>query len=129
MVELAAAPPPPAAAAVPETGPTPPGEDDPLAPDDQTDLAQNDGTDPLFSVQDQIDAALTAAQVRYVTASRVNVRSGPSTDYDVVGRASFGEALELLDEPVDGWVRVRLPIDLIEGYISEQFLSEAQPNG
>ena len=63
----------------------------------------------------------------YVTADSVNVRSGPSTEAEVVGRLGSGEAAMLV-APADGdWARIVIQGDGVEGYVALRFLSPEAP--
>lgn len=72
-------------------------------------------------------AAAPAAEpeptVLYVTAARVNVREGPSTDYSVVGKVLRGDAV-LIADTQDDWSLVRIEGDGIEGWVASRFLAE-----
>lgn len=73
------------------------------------------------------DAVLTedaAPVVMYVTGRAVNVRSGPSTGTDVVGRLTRGEAVTVIRVEDDGWARIRIEGDGIDGFMSLDFLTE-----
>ncbi|MCR8726520.1 SH3 domain-containing protein [Frigidibacter sp. ROC022] len=83
----------------------------------------------LPSVADEIQAALAESQVWYVTGNVVNVRSGPSTSYEVVGKVTYGEATEILSDPSDDWVKIRIQGDGVEGYMARRFLQDSEPNG
>jgi uncharacterized protein YgiM (DUF1202 family) len=85
--------------------------------------------EPETSVADEIAAALSDAQVWYVNAEQVNVREGPSTAYGKVGKVAFGDAIEILSDPGDDWVRIRIQGDGVEGYIARRFLQDSEPNG
>lgn len=67
--------------------------------------------------------------IRFVTAKRVNVRKGPSTDTEVLDQVIFAEAVEVLSEPADGWVLIRIEGDGVEGYIASRFLQRVDPLG
>ncbi|MCX7566798.1 SH3 domain-containing protein [Sulfitobacter sp. F26169L] len=56
------------------------------------------------------DAAETERDIRTVSGSRVNVRGGPSTDYGIVSKLTRGEAVQILEDNGDGWVRMK-PVD------------------
>jgi TonB family protein len=60
-----------------------------------------------------------------VTASRLNVRSGPSASDDVIGAASRGERLALLERGTKGWVRVALASGQT-GWVSAQYAKEVR---
>lgn len=81
------------------------------------------------TVDEEIAAALTDAQVRYVNAERVNVRQGPSTDYGVVDQVVYGEATEILSDPSQEWVKIRIQGDGVEGWIASRFLQDGEPQG
>jgi len=65
----------------------------------------------------------------YVDARSVNVRAGPSTSDPVIGRLANGEAVVVVPQvnPVEGWSRVRIEGDGIEGYVAERFLTAQEP--
>jgi len=65
--------------------------------------------------------------VQYVTAQRVNVRQGPSTEHPVLGKVVYDEAVQVLSDPAQEWVLVRIEGDGIEGYMSSKFLQETAP--
>ncbi|PRY20275.1 SH3 domain-containing protein [Aliiruegeria haliotis] len=67
-------------------------------------------------------AAIDSGQILTVTGNRVNVRSGPSTQYRVVGSVVLGDEVELVSFEDDGWARVRMGGG-DTGYMSRQFLS------
>lgn len=68
-------------------------------------------------------------RVLFVTADRVNVREGPSTAEPVLGSVEFAEAVQVLTDPGQPWVLIRIEGDGIEGYMSSKFLAEINPEG
>jgi len=46
-------------------------------------------------------------EVRTVKSNSVNIRGGPRTDYDVVGRLTHGAEVEVLIDDGNGWVEMR----------------------
>jgi uncharacterized protein YgiM (DUF1202 family) len=46
--------------------------------------------------------------LRVVDANRVNMRSGPGTSYSVVTRLGKGDAVEVLQDTGDGWLKLRV---------------------
>lgn len=65
--------------------------------------------------------------IRYVTGKRVNVRQGPSTDTSILEQVLFAEAVQVLTDPVEGWVLIRIEGDGVEGYIASRFLQSDDP--
>ena len=68
------------------------------------------------------DQAAGAADLRVVTASAVNVRSGPSTSFAVLDRVVNGEITEVIEVAEAGWVKIRIEGDGVEGYMAARFL-------
>lgn len=69
----------------------------------------------------------SALPVMYINSRSVNVRQGPSTDYDVVGRLSRAEAVSVISPEEDGWVRISIEGDGLEGFIAARLLTETDP--
>ncbi len=65
--------------------------------------------------------------IMYVSSRSVNVRGGPSTDYEVVGRLTRAEAVTVVSPEKDGWVQIRIEGDGIDGFIAARLLSETDP--
>ncbi|PTE22181.1 peptide-binding protein [Cereibacter changlensis JA139] len=63
----------------------------------------------------------------YVTAELVNVRSGPSTRFPVIGRLAEGEAALLVGADEAGWAPIRIEGDGVEGFVSSKYLSSVAP--
>lgn len=65
-----------------------------------------------------------ARDLRIVTGTRVNLRGGPATSYDVITQLFEGDEVEVLDDTGDGWVRLRVLTGLDEavGWMSDDFL-------
>ncbi|MEL7080598.1 MAG: SH3 domain-containing protein [Pseudomonadota bacterium] len=55
----------------------------------------------------QTETEAVRREVRKVSATRVNVRGGPGTQYSVVNTLQQGEEVEILRDPGDGWVKLR----------------------
>ncbi|WP_322324439.1 SH3 domain-containing protein [Cypionkella sp.] len=64
--------------------------------------------------------------IMVVNTKSANLRSGPGTDYAVVGRLTQGEAVLVIaqDEGRDGWSLIRIEGDGEEGYIATRLLIE-----
>lgn len=77
--------------------------------------------------QSAATAAPLSGEIRYVTASSVNVRQDPSTDAAVVGRLTRGEAALVVWQEGTDWARIVIEGDGLEGYVAARFLSDAAP--
>jgi hypothetical protein len=51
------------------------------------------------------------SEIRSVSGNSVNVRGGPGTGYSVVNRLVRGDEVEILQDPGQGWVKLR-PVDV-----------------
>lgn len=69
----------------------------------------------------------TSLQIWYIDARSVNVREGPSTDHPVVGKLTKGEATRVLWTETNGWARILIEGDGIEGFVSTDFLTSTAP--
>lgn len=65
--------------------------------------------------------------VRYVAGRSVNVRSGPSTRDGVVGKLTRGDEVTVVWIEENGWARVRVEGDGIDGFMSLDFLTDTAP--
>ena len=65
-------------------------------------------------------AGETGLAAGIITGSGVNVRSGPGTDYDSIGRLDKNERVEILSLG-DGWHRVKSSTGAV-GYVSEEYV-------
>jgi uncharacterized protein YgiM (DUF1202 family) len=70
-----------------------------------------------------------AAPIMYISSRSVNVRQGPSTDYEVVGRLVRAEAVSVISPEENGLVRIAIEGDGLEGYIAARLLSDTEPSG
>jgi uncharacterized protein YgiM (DUF1202 family) len=93
--------------------------------------------DALWAIYDRIDPNMASgdlmlnidikadagAQLKVTTdSSSLNLRSIPSTEGDIVGKAGHDEIVTLVDKTDDSWWRVR-NADGQEGYAYAQYLS------
>lgn len=66
--------------------------------------------------------SVAGTDIRTVTGNRVNVRGGPGTDFGVVNKLVRGDAVEILEDDGNGWVRMR-PLDGgTEGWMADFLL-------
>lgn len=68
-------------------------------------------------------AAGPAMEIRRVQVAGANVRGGPSTGFEVVGRVVQGEEVEVVENGGNGWVRIRIQGDGIDGWMAERLLA------
>ncbi len=58
-----------------------------------------------------------------VTGQAVNLRLGPSTDFDKIGAVALGDELVLTGKRDGTWVQVQHPVDGSPVWISEKFIN------
>lgn len=63
--------------------------------------------------------------IRFVSGTRVNMRSGPGTDYAVLDTLPGGTEAEVIEVDATGWARIRLPESGAVGWMAERLLSES----
>lgn len=84
-------------------------------------------TNAVVEVAVQAPVEAETPPVMYVSGKSVNVRGGPSTDYEVVGRLSRAEAVTVVSAEQDGWVQIRIEGDGIDGFIAARLLTSIDP--
>jgi hypothetical protein len=73
----------------------------------------------------EVITSTSIQDVRIVSGDRVNVRSGPSTDYEVVGRLTRGVEVEVLDDNGGGWIEMRSLDGVTFGWMADFLLSDS----
>ncbi|MBV7335485.1 SH3 domain-containing protein [Chloroflexi bacterium TSY] len=59
--------------------------------------------------------------VAIITVNRLNVRSGPGTNYQIIGKVTRGQALPVIQQDAAvGWLQVQLPGAI--GWVSDQYV-------
>lgn len=94
------------------------------APQSTTDVSAPEPAPTDTVVSSPVVTANVGPDYLYVTGNRVNVRSGPSTDFRVIGRAVYGDSVEILSRDGQGWAEIRLLGTDDIGYMSVDFLAE-----
>ena len=74
----------------------------------------------------EVITSTSIQDVRIVSVDRVNVRSGPSTDYEVVGRLTRGVEVEVLDDNGDGWIEMRSLDGVTFSWMTEFLLRDSR---
>ncbi|KMK66086.1 SH3 domain-containing protein [Puniceibacterium sp. IMCC21224] len=69
----------------------------------------------------------TSGDLREVAGNRVNLRNGPGTDYGVVTRLGRGDAVVVLEEPGNGWLKLQVVDSASVGWMAD-FLVTASVN-
>lgn len=64
-----------------------------------------------------------AVDYRAVSGSRVNLRGGPGTSFDVITQLRRGNEVEVLVDDGDGWVKLRALDGNHVGWMSDSFLT------
>jgi uncharacterized protein YgiM (DUF1202 family) len=82
--------------------------------------------DAVFSLADT-PAAAEGAALRWVSANAINVREGPGTGHGIAGRLTRGEAVTVVADAGDGWVRIRIEGDGLEGFVASRLLTDKAP--
>lgn len=67
---------------------------------------------------------IVEADMRLVSGSRVNMRAGPGTDYNVLDTLVQGSEVEVLKVDENGWAMLRVEATGAIGWMGERFLSE-----
>lgn len=65
------------------------------------------------------------ADIREITATRVNMRAGPGTNHSIITRLNLGQPVEVLDDNGSGWLHLRSVQDDTIGWISAALVSGA----
>jgi Bacterial SH3 domain len=73
-----------------------------------------------------IDASAAAGTQAKVStqSSNLNIRKGPGTDQEIVGKAAHGEIVNVLSKANDQWSLIRTDKG-VEGYAYTQYLTQA----
>ena len=66
-----------------------------------------------------------AADIRTVSAAAVNIRNGPGTSYSVLAKLTFGDRVEVLNDPGQGWVKLRVKETGRVGWMADFLLENA----
>ncbi len=69
--------------------------------------------------------AEAAKDIRSVLKSRVNLRMGPGTQYDVAAKLDEGAQVQLLETSGDGWVKLRVLDSGRIGWMADTLISAA----
>ncbi|MFN3823799.1 MAG: SH3 domain-containing protein [Pseudorhodobacter sp.] len=65
----------------------------------------------------------------FVNSNAINVRQGPSTNFAVVGRLTRNESVLVVQPEENGWVRIRIEGDGVEGFVAARLMTDRNPTG
>ena len=71
------------------------------------------------------DPAATSIDLREVAGKRVNMRSGPGTNFDVLDTLNRGTQAEVIEVNADGWARIRITDSDQIGWMAERLLTNS----
>lgn len=94
--------------------------------DRATRLVRLDAAAPS-AASELVKAALSDIDIdmRIVNGGRVNMRNGPGTSFSVLGKLARGATVEVLQDPGDGWVKLRVAETGRVGWMADFLLSSA----
>ena len=84
------------------------------------------GSAPVTPATAPATPAPPPADIREITATRVNMRDGPGTTYPVLTRLSLGDEVEILEVLGNGWLRLRTLPEQRIGWIAASLVSKAK---
>lgn len=97
-------------------------ESDEVASTPDSEAVESEASEPETSEPEFTVTELTAT--KYATQS-VNVRSGPSTDYDKIGGLTTNQEVQVTGQASTGWYRF-IWTDGREAYVSDKYLSDSK---
>ncbi|MCA0919090.1 SH3 domain-containing protein [Pseudooceanicola nanhaiensis] len=71
------------------------------------------------------EPAAAGRDIRTVSGNRVNLRMGPGTNYNVLTSLSRGDEVEVLQQPGNGWVKLKSMNGNSIGWMAEYLVSAA----
>ena len=82
----------------------------------------NSGAATVQSASLQTEVA-SGTDIRTVSGNRVNVRGGPGTDFNIVGKLVRGDAVEIIEDNGNGWVLMRSVETGAQGWLADFLLN------
>lgn len=79
---------------------------------------------PLVTV-DENGVMVLPVDLREITGTRVNMRDGPGTTFQVVTRLTIGREVEVLGDSGTGWLRLRTLPDRQTGWVAASLVSKS----
>lgn len=83
---------------------------------------------PMATVQNAVvtPEEEVVEDIRKVAGNRVNMRNGPGTNYSIVARLTRGEEVEVLSEPGNGWLKLRVSESGRIGWMADFLVTSAE---
>lgn len=88
-------------------------------------LKRDEETATVIPAAVQPEVVEAVADMRAVTGNRVNMRNGPGTSYSIVSRLERGDEVEVLAEPGNGWLKLRVSDSGRIGWMADFLVSSA----
>ncbi|MDT8328969.1 MAG: SH3 domain-containing protein [Roseovarius sp.] len=79
---------------------------------------------PLLD-QDKQDSLSQSRVIRKVASNKVNLRTGPGTDYGRMGQLTRGTEVVVLRDPGNGWIKLKVQETGRVGWIADRLLTAA----
>ena len=79
----------------------------------------------LAGPREETATATSDKDLRTILKSRVNMRMGPGTNFNVVSKLDIGAEVELLQEPGNGWMKLRVVETGRVGWMADYLVSAA----
>jgi hypothetical protein len=73
------------------------------------------------------ERAAEPMNLRWITANTANVRANASRNSALTGKAGRGQEVLVLWQEPNGWVRIRVEGDGLDGFVHQSLLSESPP--
>lgn len=82
--------------------------------------------DTVAEPTEVVQAALSQSRdIRTVASTKVNMRSGPGTNYSRIGQLSRGTEVIVLRDPGNGWIKLRVQESGRIGWMADRLLTAA----
>ena len=84
---------------------------------------------PVIARPEPVEPEVTEAplNLRWITANTANVRARASRNSALTGKAERGQEVLVLWEEPNGWVRIRVEGDGLDGFVHKSLLTETPP--
>ena len=91
-------------------------------PEPETPAAAATAVAPAEPVE-EVPTLATTLDLREVTGTRVNMREGPGTNFNVITQLVQGDQAEVLETSANGWVNIRVLATGEEGWMAARLMA------